>query len=72
MKVKVIRSFVDGKYGSKGMNDIIDLPDGVDWLKAGFVIPIEDETETAAIKPPRAAVKKTAKPRKPRAKKAAK
>jgi hypothetical protein len=39
-KVKVLRSFVavtpDGKVRASA-GDIIDMPDGVDWLPAGFV-----------------------------------
>lgn len=71
MKGKVLKSFVDGRYGSKGMNSIIEIPEGVDWVKAGFVEPILDEIENAAITPPKRAVRKTRKPRKPRAKKKA-
>lgn len=70
MKGLVLRSFVDGMYGSKGMNEIIDIPPNVDWVKAGFVEVIEEEIETAAIEPPRKAIKKTARKRKPRTRKA--
>lgn len=59
MAYKVIKSFVDGNYGSFGHNQVIDeLPDGVDWLKAGFLEEIEPKKP--AKKSP---AKKPAKPR---------
>lgn len=60
MKVKCVRSFVDGMHGSKGQGDVFEMPEGVDWLKAGFVVPVEDED-----KPPKKITKRktAAKPR---------
>lgn len=71
MRVKAIKSFVDGRYGRHDDGDIFDLPKGADWVAAGLVEPVEETIETAAIKPPRRATKKTNTPRKPRAKKKA-
>ena len=61
MKGKVLKSFVDGMYGSKGMGEIIDIPPGVDWVKAGFVEPIEEAPETAVTPKKRRAVRKSPK-----------
>lgn len=66
-KVKVLRSFVaitdEGKVrASEG--DVIDMPDGADWLPAGFVELVEEEAtpeEKPAKKP---ATKKAATSRK--------
>jgi len=67
MKGRVIKSFAGTHYGSYGQGDIIDIPTGVDWVQAGLVEVIEEEKiETAMIAPGRTAVKKTAKPRKPK------
>lgn len=73
MKVKVIRSFV-GHYEengqlksiSAGMNDVIDLPEGVDWLRAGFVEPVKEQAESAALQPAENAMKPAVKKRTPR------
>jgi hypothetical protein len=46
MKVKVIRSFVDIR-GSFQEGDIIELPESVDWLNAGFVEPVKAEPKLA-------------------------
>jgi hypothetical protein len=46
MKVKVIRSFVDIR-GSFQEGDIIELPESVDWLNAGFVEPVKEEPKLA-------------------------
>jgi hypothetical protein len=47
-KVKVLKSFVaitpDGKVRASA-GDIIDMPEGVDWLPAGFVELVETEEE---------------------------
>lgn len=72
MRVRVVKSFVDGKYGRKSRGAEFEMPDAVDWLKAGLVEPVEPEIEVATKKAPRkAVVKKTnaRKPRKPAAKK---
>ena len=70
MKVKVLKSFAgyhgegaDRKFISAGMNDIIELPEGTDWLKAGLVEPVKGEAESAAVKPAETAAKKPAKKR---------
>lgn len=52
MRVRVIKAFVarvDGNTfrGTEGQE--IELPKGVDWLKAGFVEPVESK-ETATSK----------------------
>ena len=64
MKVKVVRSCA-GKYEedgqlksiSAGMNDIIDLPEGVDWLRVGLVVPLKEAAETGALEPSENAMK---------------
>ena len=68
MKGTVIRSFSDNKHGSFSEGDIVDIPEGVDWVRVGFVVPItQSETiENAALYPPERAVKKTNNPRKPK------
>lgn len=37
MKVKVLLSFSDSVHGSHSEGAVIDLPEGVDWLRAGLV-----------------------------------
>jgi hypothetical protein len=65
-KVKVLRSFVavtpDGKVRASA-GDIIDMPDGVDWLPAGFVELVEEEAAVAQVeeKPSTKATKKSTK-----------
>lgn len=68
MKVRAIRSFVgkgpDGiKYRHEEGN-IFELPEGSDWIRAGLVVPVEDEgPETAATQPAETAVKPKARKR---------
>ena len=68
MKVRVLKSFV-GHYGedntfiSAGMNDIIELPEGVDWLRVGLVEVVKAEPESATVEPAEKAAKKPAKKR---------
>jgi hypothetical protein len=69
MLVKATISFVDGKYGRHNEDDVFELPAGCDWLQSGLVEPVEPKIETAAIEPPKRAVKKTNTPRKPKVKK---
>lgn len=57
MKVKVIRSFGSTQYGHYSEGQVIDLPDGVDWLKAGLVVPFKEPLETATAEPPEKATK---------------
>lgn len=45
MKVKVVRSFSDTNHGTHAEGDVIDLPPGVDWLRAGFVEVIAEAVE---------------------------
>lgn len=82
-KARVLRNFV-ATVGERKIRAnegvVIDLPPGVDWLRAGFVEEIEQddvgpeatseptEPETAAVAPPEAAVLPRGKARKPKAK----
>ena len=50
MKVKALKSF--GGASSRGRyhyseGQVFDLPDGADWLKAGLVVAVKEERETA-------------------------
>lgn len=50
MKVKALKSF--GGASSQGRyhyseGQVFDLPDGADWLKAGLVVAVKEERETA-------------------------
>lgn len=59
MKVKVLNSFSDSVHGTKAQGDVIDLPDGVDWLRAGLVEPLpEPEPTPEAPAEPKPARKK--------------
>ena len=57
MKVKALKSF--GGASSQGRyhyseGQVFDLPDGADWLKAGLVVAVKEERETAVkLKPAR-------------------
>jgi glycosyltransferase involved in cell wall biosynthesis len=42
MKVKAIVSFTSGSGILVQQGDVFELPEGVDWLKAGFVVPYVD------------------------------
>ncbi len=54
MKVKVLVSFF-GTAGAHSQGDIIELPDGVDWLRAGLVEALpEPEAEPAPTPEPEA------------------
>lgn len=60
MQVRVKRSFVDRVFGvSASVGDIIEMPAGADWVRAGFVDPVD--AEAATMKAPETAV--TRKPR---------
>lgn len=39
MKVRAIKSF-SGPHGSYRKGQAFDLPEGVDWLRAGFVVEV--------------------------------
>lgn len=56
MLVKAVRSFGGSKYGHKAEGSVFELPDGVDWLQAGLVIPFVEEPEEATIEAPERAV----------------
>lgn len=56
MKVRAVKSF-SGPHGSIQAGAVFDLPEGVDWLRAGFVVAVEGEkprvtpkAETSAVK----------------------
>ena len=49
MQVRVVRSFADRRHGSYSQGDTVDLPDGVDWLDAGFVEPVGDDAEAPGV-----------------------
>lgn len=59
MKVKAVKSFAgtdgDGNPVSIGMGDVFELPEGVDWLQAGLVVPVvvraEEKAEKAVVAP---------------------
>lgn len=57
MKVRAVKSFGGSQYGHRAAGSVFDLPDGVDWLEAGLVVPVEPEIETAAMEAPEKAVK---------------
>lgn len=51
MRYKVVRSFSGTLHGHYSEGQILDeLPEGVDWLKAGLVTPVE----SAMMSPPKA------------------
>lgn len=58
MKVKVLISFSDSVHGTHAQGDVIDLREGVDWLRAGFVVPVEPEHAPEASAEPKPARKK--------------
>lgn len=69
MKVKVLIPFVAeidgvGYLGRKGA--VLELPAGADWLTAGWVVPVKETEQEAAVlePPPETAVKPRAKRRK--------
>lgn len=56
MRVRAVKSFIaylpDGSKQRVQYGQELDLPRGVDWLKAGFVVPVRQAaTETATMKP---------------------
>lgn len=56
MKVKALIDFVPVINGRSGLpisrGEEFELPEKVDWLKAGFVAPVvEEKRETATVKP---------------------
>jgi len=56
MKVKALNSFSDSVYGTRAAGAVFDLPDGVDWLRAGLVeVVVEPEVEAAPVIEPEAA-----------------
>lgn len=66
MRVKVIRAFVakhDNKRYAGNVGQILEMPEGADWIRAKFVEPVIDAVaaETAAIEPTETAAKPKAK-----------
>ena len=77
MKVTALVSFVGFSGGVKvraNEGDVIDMPEGADWLSAGLVEPFEEQKsvrkapESAAVEPSESAMKPPAKKRKSRKK----
>ncbi len=64
MRVRALTSFAGSGF-SVGQGDEFDLPEGVDWLRAGLVEAIpEPEQEAAIAEMPEKAVKPRARGRK--------
>lgn len=63
MLVRALKSFGGNKYGHFPEGKVFELPDGVDWLRAGLVELVEPEIETASIEAPEKAVKPKARRR---------
>ena len=63
MRVLCVVSFSSRDFtASEG--DEFELPEGVDWLQAGFVVPLkEQKIETATAKPKERAAIRTGKPK---------
>ena len=59
MKVRALTSFGGGGV-HHGMGDVFELPEGVDWLRAGLVEVVKEEPESTAVKPAETATKKPA------------
>lgn len=54
MLVRAVIGFagiVAGQSRSVRVGEIFDLPDGVDWLTVGIVVPVVPSPETASIEP---------------------
>lgn len=49
MKVRALTSFSDVQ-GSHSPGDVFELPEGADWLRAGFVEPAEKAAKPARKK----------------------
>lgn len=50
MKVKAVKSFGGSRHGHFPQGHVFELPDGVDWLEAGLVVPVIEKPETADSK----------------------
>ena len=57
MLVKAVKSFGGSQHGHRAEGSVFELPDGVDWLQAGLVVPVGEEVETATLEAPEKAVK---------------
>lgn len=63
VKVRAIKSFVgkgpDGIKYRANEGDVLEVPEGTDWIRAGLVVAVEDwdEVETMAKEPAETAVK---------------
>lgn len=66
MIVRALTSFGGTEYGHYSDGDVFELPEGVDWLRAGLV---EIVQEAAVMEPPEKAVKPRVTRRKPGVKK---
>ena len=53
-KGRVVVSFSDVVYGTFSEEDVIDVPDGVDWVRAGFVVLIAQQGTATVAAPERA------------------
>lgn len=54
MRVRALVGFVgivNGQSRAVQAGEVFDLPAGVDWLTAGFVVPVEPDVETASLDP---------------------
>lgn len=66
MLVRALKSFGSTTYGHYSDGAVFELPEGVDWIKAGLVVPVQ---EAAVIEQPEKAVKPRVTRRKPGVKK---
>ena len=51
MKVRILRSFADAKFGSHATGHVVEMPEGADWLEAGFAEPVDGEEAEGDEKP---------------------
>lgn len=61
MKGEVIIPFVaqwEGRTFCPAQGDIIEIPPNVDWVRAGFVVELEDESDETPAPKPKAKAKK--------------
>lgn len=67
MQVKIVRSFVDQIAGQKYKMEegqVVDLPDGANWLDVHFAVPVRGQVmETMTVEPEERAVKPASKKR---------
>jgi hypothetical protein len=77
MLVRSVMSFssmIDGQMEPWPVGRVAELPEGVNWLRLGWVVPVEaqpeDVAEQPAVETPAPVAKPAAKPRKPKTPKA--